>query len=81
MRKLTLALLISIFVVNQVWSQVYSDKVAGKKNQDHADSIKKAVYPYLLPIWGQKVTEKGFSLPLPAGLSLKLFWPGIGFNN
>jgi len=90
MKSLTLALLISIFVVNQAWSQVYSDKVAGKKNQERADSLKKAEYPYFLPIWGQKVTEKGFSLPLPAGLSLNYFGQesdliidnlSVGFNN
>jgi hypothetical protein len=90
MRNLTLALLISIFVVNQAWSQVYSDKVAGKKNQDHADSLKKAEYPYLLPIWGQKVTQKGFTLPYSAGLSLNYFGQesdliidnlSVGFNN
>jgi len=90
MKKLSLFVLISILIVNQAWSQVYSDKVAGKKNQEHADSLKKSEYPYLLPIWGKKVTQKGFALPLPAGLSLNYFGQesdliidnlSVGFNN
>lgn len=90
MRTFTIFVLISILVVNQAWSQVYSDKVAGKKNQEHADSLKKSEYPYFLPIWGKKVTQKGFGLPLPAGLSLNYFAQEsdliiddllVGFNN
>ena len=90
MRKLALSVLISIFVVTQAWSQSYSDKVVGKKNQEYADSLKKAEYPYLLPIWGQKVAQMGFTLPYSAGLSVNYFGQksdliidnlSVGFNN
>jgi hypothetical protein len=56
-------LLTALLLLNmQVFSQVYSDKVVGDKNQAKADSIKASHWPYLLPIWGKKVTELGFKL-------------------
>jgi hypothetical protein len=73
-----------------VRSQVYSDKVVGKKNLSLSDSIKGSEYPYLLPIWGKKVTKLGFDLPYSAGFSAQYVWQrselvinnlAIGFNN
>ena len=46
-------------------------------------------YPYLLPIWGKKVAEKGFDLPYSAGIGVNYLWQNsdilisnvnIGFN-
>jgi len=54
-------------------AQVYSDKVVGKKNVALADSLKQSVYPHALPIWGDKATRRGYSLPYSAGLSLQYF--------
>lgn len=54
------------------------------------DSLKKADYPYLLPIWGKKVAQKGFKLPKSAGLSVQYLGQKsditidnlqVGFNN
>jgi hypothetical protein len=73
-----------------VFGQVYSNKVVGKNNQPLIDSLKTKDYPYALPIWGQKVTEKGFTLPYSAGISVNYFWQesellihnlSIGFND
>jgi hypothetical protein len=73
----------------QAFSQVYSDKVVGQKNQNAADSIKKSEWPYMLPIWGKKVTALGFKLPYPAGMNVNYLWQksdlviddlSIGFN-
>lgn len=70
--------------------QYTADKVIGKKNEALMDSLKTAKYPYMLPIYGQKVINKGFSLPLPAGLSMQYLWQQstivinnllVGFNN
>jgi hypothetical protein len=70
-------------------AQYTTDKVVGEKNVAIIDSLKKVKYPYLLPAWGQKVINKGFSLPLPAGLSTQYIWQEsdiiindlqIGFN-
>lgn len=74
----------------QITAQVYTDKVVGEKNQNLKDSLKVADYPYALPIWGQKVAQKGYKLPYSAGLSVNYFWQDsqivindlqVGFNN
>lgn len=71
-------------------AQLTTDKVIGQKHEILIDSLKKATYPYLLPIWGQKVVNKGFSMPLPAGISAQYLWQEsdiiihnlqVGFNN
>lgn len=70
--------------------QVYSNKEVGKKNEAHIDSLKKAEWPYALPILGKKATARGFDLPYPIGLSMQYFWQQsdiiidnlrVGFNN
>jgi len=54
-------------------AQVFTNKVVGKNNQEYADSLKKSVYPYVLPIWGDKATKRGYDLPYSAGLSMQYF--------
>jgi hypothetical protein len=72
------------------FSQVYTNKVIGKKNAALLDSLKVEEYPYTLPIWGEKATKKGYQLPYSAGLSINYFWQEsdltiknleVGFNN
>ena len=72
------------------FGQVYTDKIVGKKNQELKDSLKVEKYPYALPIWGEKVAQKGYNLPYSAGLSVNYFWQDseivisnleVGFNN
>ncbi|WP_125722985.1 hypothetical protein [Flavobacterium ustbae] len=74
----------------QISAQVYTEKVVGKKNEVLKDSLKIANYPYALPIWGEKVAQKGYKLPYSAGLSINYFWQDseivindleVGFNN
>lgn len=50
-------------------AQTFSNKVVGKKNAALADSLKHSEYPYALPIWGDKATKRGYSLPYSAGVS------------
>ena len=78
------------FFNQQAYSQVYSNKEVGKKNQVLIDSLKTADYPYVLPIWGEKATNKGFNLPYSAGLGVNYLWQEsdliidnlkVGFNN
>jgi hypothetical protein len=80
---------VMIFLQLPVTAQVYSDKIVGEKHQSTADSIKKSEWPYMLPIWGKKVTALGFKLPYPAGMNLNYLWQRsdlviedllIGFN-
>ena len=63
------------------FAQVYSD--LSKNPQERTE------YPYMLPIWGQKVQDKGFELPFSAGLSVNYLWQdsdikisnvNVGFN-
>lgn len=90
MKNNTLILLVVIFLSVQTYSQVYTDKIVGKKNEAIIDSLKVAEYPYSLPIWGEKATQKGYQLPYSAGLSVNYFWQEssividnlyVGFNN
>jgi hypothetical protein len=71
-------------------AQVFSNKEVGAKNQALADSLKNAPYPYVLPIWGDKATRRGFSLPYSAGFSVQYLGQRsdlvidnlmVGFNN
>ena len=79
-----------LFFYSTTFAQVYSDKIVGKKNTGIIDSLKLEKYPYVLPIWGQKATEKGFKLPYSAGIGVNYFWQqseltinnlNVGFNN
>lgn len=79
-----------LFFYSNSFAQVYTDKVVGKKNASVIDSLKVLEYPYSLPIWGQKATQKGYSLPYSAGVSVNYFWQEseltisdlyVGFNN
>jgi hypothetical protein len=58
----------------RAFSQVYTNKIVGDKNQALKDSIEKKEYPYVLPILGKKAAAKGFQLPYSAGLSVKYLW-------
>jgi hypothetical protein len=71
-------------------SQVYTNKEVGKKNAAAIDSLKNTEYPYILPIWGKKVTKLGYKLPYSAGIGINYVWQKselvienlqIGFNN
>jgi hypothetical protein len=85
-----LTLLLLVLSFQNSFSQVFTNKEVGKKNQDLADSLKKSDYPYALPIWGDKATKAGYSLPYSAGFSVQYFASDaeilidnlmVGFNN
>jgi hypothetical protein len=91
MKILLLVVLLCTGLISQTFGQVYSNKEVGKKNQALADSLKATnEYPYLLPIWGEKVIKKGYDLPYSAGVSVNYFTQTsdliidnlmVGFNN
>ncbi len=83
------AIIVSLFFTNTK-AQVFTNKEVGKKNLELADSLKVTEYPYALPIWGQRATSKGYSLPYSAGLSVQYITSessiiinnlNVGFNN
>src|SRR5262249_17833737 len=87
---LLLAAALAGFAATAARAQVFSNKVVGEKNKAYADSLKKSSYPYILPIWGEKATKRGFSLPYSAGVSAQYFGQRsdivienlkVGFNN
>ena len=84
--------LFALFMVMAATSlaQVFTNKEVGKKNEALADSLKNSEYPYSLPIWGDKATKAGYSLPYSAGVSVQYFGQEssliidnllVGFNN
>ena len=90
MKVSKLMFFVFLIISLQTFGQVYTDKVVGKKNEQLKDSLKVEEYPYALPIWGEKVAQKGYKLPYSAGLSVNYFWQDseivindlqVGFNN
>ncbi|MDR6845217.1 hypothetical protein [Flavobacterium granuli] len=90
MKNNKILILLFLLLYGVSFSQVYTNKVVGKKNAALIDSLKVVEYPYALPIWGEKATQKGFQLPYSAGLSVNYFWQKsdivinnleVGFNN
>lgn len=84
MKKILIGLISVVFVFTSVNAQVYSNKIIKK------DSAAKKEYNFLLPIWGKKVTEKGFDLPYSAGIGINYLLQKsdliidnlqVGFNN
>lgn len=90
MRNTPLIVLLFLLISSISFSQVYSDKIVGKRNTALRDSIIDESYPYVLPILGEKAAKKGFNLPYSAGVSMNYFWQKsdivihnleVGFNN
>jgi hypothetical protein len=89
MRKILLSGLILILSTG-LSAQIFSNKVVGEKKNEKIDSLKHSSYPYLLPIWGEKVSQLGFDLPYSAGFSSQYIYQKseiqiselmVGFNN
>src|SRR4051812_27630855 len=87
--KLTLILICCVLFFS-AHAQYTTDKIMGAKNEQLRDSLKTADYPYLLPILGKKVVQKGFKLPKSGGISAQYLWQQsdilinnlqVGFNN
>lgn len=90
MKSILAGALVCLFYSFPAYSQVYSNKEVGEKNEEYIDSLKASPYPYALPIWGEKATALGYDLPYSAGLSLNFITQesdlvldnlSVGFNN
>lgn len=68
-----LLLIAALTGVRNAHAQVFTNKEVGAGNRALADSLKNSKYPYALPIWGDKATQRGFSLPFSAGVSTQYF--------
>jgi hypothetical protein len=87
MKRFVITLAMSVMFCVQSFGQVYADidykKLAG-------EAVEANRYPYILPIWGAKATQRGFQLPYSAGLGVNYLWQEsdmiienlqVGFNN
>ena len=73
LRRWSAAVLFLLLASLPAHAQVFTNKVVGKSNQAYLDSLKHYIYPYALPIWGDKATKRGYDLPYSAGLSMQYF--------
>ncbi|MBL8002081.1 MAG: hypothetical protein JNL05_08985 [Flavobacteriales bacterium] len=89
MRYLITTSILSVITLG-LHAQVFSNKPVGRKNEALVDSLKKAEYPYALPIWGEKAAALGFDLPYSAGIGTQYISSVapltidnlmVGFNN
>ncbi|WP_281615600.1 hypothetical protein [Flammeovirga sp. SubArs3] len=68
-------ILVTLYYFNGIANAQIINKTSENINKIKTDSssslieIQKEVYPYRFPIWGQKVYDRGYSLPLPIGFS------------
>lgn len=86
MNKFLLLLLVLLFGYQaSLFSQGSASMREAKK-----DSVKPYNYPYVMPILGQKVANKGFQIPLPMGVMINSFYGNqnlslsnmeVGFND
>lgn len=90
MRIITAIFVGALFFCIHTFGQVAPDKLVFKKDTTTIDSLKRSEYPYVFPIWGEKVQKLGIALPLSAGLSVNYLWQEsdllidnlmVGFNN
>jgi hypothetical protein len=89
MNRCLLVTITVLLCVACVMAQNAPDKLVFKGDEATIDSLKRTDYPYLFPIWGDKVRKMGVTLPLPAGLGVNYLWQEsdlaitdlkIGFN-
>lgn len=90
MKPILVTSILFLFWSVSLYSQVYSNKVVGERNEEYIDSLKATPYPYALPIWGEKAAALGYDLPYSAGLSVNFLTQesdlvidnlNVGFNN
>jgi hypothetical protein len=63
--------LFTVFLVSGsqfLFSQAGAGMKLGPKNEQYLDSIKNSDYRWKLPIWGKKLSKKGFDLQCPFGI-------------
>lgn len=72
-RIITFCSIIGLFIFNGVDAQ-YSSKKVRSKHEAYTDSLRQVKYDYVFPIYGQKVYQRGFDIPFPAGVMVNAMW-------
>jgi len=63
-----------LMLTNQfIFGQAGSGTKYGPKNQDSVDGIKNSDFKWALPLWGKKLSKKGFDLPCATGIMLNTY--------
>jgi len=75
--KLALCIILSVFFYcnSTLYGQGQAGAKLGPAYQAYIDSLKAKPYNWTFPIWGKRLTKRGFDLPLAAGIMLN---PYIG---
>ena len=90
MKSHIIFILLLFWALGKAHSQIYSDRVLNADKKAELDSVAADPYPYLLPIWGDKVIKRGFDIPYSAGLGINYVAQEsdivirnllVGFNN
>jgi hypothetical protein len=74
----TYSVILALLLISFDASAQYATKKVMKKKQAYTDSIKQVHYPYIFPVWGQKVYKRGFDIPYPIGLMGNFIWMDQG---
>jgi hypothetical protein len=60
----------TILIIGLVFINLgFSQGVPNSETRPRKDSVEYKEYPYVFPVWGQKLTNKGIKFPLPIGIS------------
>jgi len=72
--KIVLILTLTTFFIGTNCFAQYANKKVKSIHEAYTDSLKRIEYNYVFPIWGQKIYQKGFDIPYPAGAMLNYIW-------
>jgi len=76
LRAVSLALLLVLLLSTNAQAQVPDYDLL--RTQSEKDSLAKAEYPYIFPLFGENVVRKGFDLPLPVGVNISYYEQSMG---
>ena len=74
MKNILVFIIIVLICSTYGFGQNHPDKLVFKSDAAAIDSLKQTDYPYLFPIWGDKVQKMGITMPLSAGLGVNYLW-------
>lgn len=81
--RIAICIMLMVTFVFEVTEAQYATRKLSKKQEAYIDSLKHVEYNYIFPILGQKVYQRGFDIPYPAGLMGNFIWmrQGIVIDN
>ncbi len=82
-KKISLVLVISLFMFSFNSQAQYVTTKVKSKHQQYTDSLQQVKYDYIFPLLGQGAYSKGFDIPYPVGVMGNYMWmdQGITIDN